>query len=137
MMLILLGRGTQLAHFLKGFQMLLEGLASLGSSSIASIGLSTNKSLLYSDIFIILKGTGMASQVAICNTQKFFKGIKVGTFINHQYGHDCQAYAMVKRLIDMCQKRLQNQIIGIQVIKPARGLLILFLFGFYIEILIT
>jgi len=54
-----------LAHFLKGFQMLLEGLASLGSSSIASIGLSTNKSLFYSDIFIILKGTGMAGQVAI------------------------------------------------------------------------
>ena len=43
--------------------MLLEGLASLGSSSIASIGLSTNKSLLYSDIFFILKGTGMAGQV--------------------------------------------------------------------------
>lgn len=90
-------------QFFERINMVLKRLSALFGCHIARVGLFADELLFYHNIILTLECFGMACQVTIGHAQQLFERIKIGILIYHEYRHDTQAYAVVKRFINMLQ----------------------------------
>lgn len=79
--------------------MIFEGFFSFFGSDVTSIRFFANKLLFNLNVIFAFQSFGVRSQITVGDTQKLFKHIKIGTFIDHQNRHDAQPYSVVKRFV--------------------------------------
>lgn len=90
-----------LYKFFKRIYMVPKRLSSGWGGNILCVWLFAYKLFFYCNIAFGFKGFGVAGKVTVCNTQEFFKRIKVGVLIYHKYAHNSQPYTVVKCLVNM------------------------------------
>ena len=79
-----------------------------GSRNVSCIGFFTNELLFNRDIIFGFQGFGMACKITVGYAQQFFKHIEIGTFVDHQYGHNPQTNSVIKGFIDILDDGFQG-----------------------------
>lgn len=90
-----------LYQFFKRVYMLPKGFTAGCGSYVARVWLFANKLFFHGYVFFSFKGFGMAGKVAVGYPKELLKGSEVSVLVNHEYTHNTQPDAVVKRLVYM------------------------------------
>ncbi len=88
-------------ELLQGADVVLEGDKAVWGDGIAGIGFTTDEGFLHTDVVFFFEGFEVAGQVAVGQLQGIFECDEVDSLIDGQHGHDAQADAVFKSLIEL------------------------------------
>ena len=71
------------------------GFAEFGRA-VAGVGFTVNELFLHQNISLFFQRFQVACQIAIGDVQQLFEAIEIGSIVDHQNGHNTQAYSVVE-----------------------------------------